>query len=82
MFGPGVATLLPLLGWNIGQGLDLTDATQSGLIGVLLVGVYYLFNLYQYPLDTKVLKNNGMASLSMMSAAGISLSVPRLLLEP
>lgn len=34
----------------------LTDATQSGLIGLLLVGVYYLYNLYQYPLDTNIEK--------------------------
>ena len=37
---------------------------------------YYLVNLYQLPLDTKVLKNNGVASLSMMSAACVSLSTP------
>lgn len=76
LFGPGVAALLPLLGWNIGQGLNLIEATQSGLVGLLLVGIYYLVNLYQLPLDTKVLKNNGVASLSMMSAAGVSLSTP------
>ena len=45
-------------------------------MGLLLVGIYYLVNLYQLPLDTKVLKNNGVASLSMMSAAGVSLSTP------
>ena len=54
--GMKLAALLSLLGWNIGQGLDLTDATQSGLIGLLLVGVYYLYNLYQYPLDTNIEK--------------------------
>ena len=30
-----LAALLSLLGWNIGQGLNLIEATQSGLAGLL-----------------------------------------------
>lgn len=76
LFGPGVSALLPLLGWNIGQDLNLIEATKSGVAGLILVVVYYVVNAYQFPLGTKVLKNNGIAPLAMMSAAGVSLGTP------
>lgn len=79
LFGPGVALFIPLMGWNIGQGIDLVEATKSGLLGILLVIIYYIFTSPIFFTDKFVLKQDGIAGLSMISIAGVSVSAPMLL---
>lgn len=81
LFGPGVAVLIPLMGWNIGQGIDLIEAAKSGFVGILLVVIYYIFMSPIYFTDKKLLKKDGIAGLSMISVAGISVSAPLLLAQ-
>ena len=79
LFAPGVPMLIPFMGWNIGQGIDLVEATKSGLLGLLLVVIYYIFTSPIYFTDKKLLKQDGIAGLSMISIAGVSVSAPMLL---
>lgn len=81
LFGPGVALFIPLMGWNIGQGIDLIEATKAGLLGILLVILYYVFMSPIFLTDKKLLKTDGIAGLSMTSIAGVSVSAPVLLAQ-
>jgi len=31
LFAPGVSVLLPILGWNIGQGINLLEVAKAGI---------------------------------------------------
>lgn len=79
MFAKGVPVLLPILGWNIGQGMNLLEALQSGVGGVILTVLFYLFMIPLLFVDMKLLKNDGIAALSMFSVSGTSASFPFLL---
>lgn len=79
LFAPGVALFIPLMGWNIGQGIDLIAAVKSGLLGILLVIIYYIFSSPIFFTDKMLLKQDGIAGLSMLSIAGVSVSAPMLL---
>lgn len=81
LFGPGVAVLIPLMGWNIGQGIDLIEAAKAGALGILLVVIYYLLMSPMYFTDKKLLHYDGIASLCMLSIGGVSVSAPFLLAQ-
>lgn len=81
LFGPAIGVLLPILGWNIGQGMNLVEGLQSGVYGVLLVIVFYLFMSPLYLTDKKVLKKDGVVGLSMTAVAGVSASFPAILAQ-
>lgn len=74
LFAPGSGVLLPILGWNIGQGIDLVEVAKSGLHGLLLVIIYYIAMSPIFFIDKKVLKQDGIGAVSMLSIAGISVS--------
>lgn len=81
LFGPAISVLLPILGWNIGQGMNLVEGLQSGVYGILLVIVFYLFMSPLYLTDKKVLKNDGVVGLSMTAVAGVSASFPAIIAQ-
>lgn len=81
MFGAGIGVLIPFLGWNIGQSINLIEAAQSGVYGVILAVVYYFIWSTQFKLDEKILKNDGVVGLSMVSVAGLSASTPAVLAQ-
>lgn len=39
---PGVVVLTPFMGWVFGAGINLFDALQSGLQGILLTVIFYV----------------------------------------
>lgn len=79
LFSTGIAVLTPILGWNLGQGMNLISGFRSGLSGILLVMIFYLMMLPLLLVDRKVLKNDGIVGLAMMSSAGSSTAFPALI---
>lgn len=79
LFAPGATVMLPILGWNIGQGIDLVEVAKSAFLGMILVAIYYLVMSPIYLVDKKILKQDGVAAVSMLSIAGISVSTPAML---
>ncbi len=74
LFDNGIALLIPVLGWNIGQSLNLIQGLQAGIFGVLLAVLYYIVNSPMVLLDKKILKNDGIAATSMLSISATSAS--------
>lgn len=81
LFGPAIGVLLPILGWNIGQGMNLIEGVQSGVYGLLLVFVFYFFMSPLYLTDKNLLKKDGVVGLSMTSVAGVSASFPAIIAQ-
>ncbi len=74
LFDNGIVLLIPVLGWNIGQSLNLIQGLQAGVYGVILAILYYIVNSPMVLLDKKVLKNDGIAATSMLSISATSAS--------
>lgn len=81
LFANGVVLLIPVLGWNIGQSLNLLEGLQSGLAGIVLSILYYLLMSPTVFLDKSILKNDGIASLSMVSITATSASFPMIIAQ-
>lgn len=79
LFSPGIAALLPILGWNLGQGINLVEAVQAGVPGLFLTGFFVVASYFLVFLDSKVLKNDGLFGMSLITVAGLSTSVPAIL---
>lgn len=79
VFSPGIGAILPLLGWNLGQGMNLVVALKAGGPGLILTVVFILLNAYLYFLDYNILDNNGVVGLALISVAGVSVSTPAVL---
>lgn len=78
-FRPGLAIFTPLMGWAFGASINIIDAFQAGLIGIVLMVVFYLVNLPAlYTAEKKLLKSTGVSAAAMTSVAGLSVSVPAL----
>ena len=72
LFGPLVGALLPFLGWNLGQSMNLKDALSAGLPGLLLTLIFIVIMSSLYLVDRFILKKDGISALAMMTVAGIS----------
>ena len=81
LFGGAVVMLLPILGWNMGQGMNLITAFQAGVSGIILGVLYYVFTSIFVIFDKKVLKNDGVASMAMNSVAALSTSIPAIIAQ-
>ncbi|MGO4936771.1 2-keto-3-deoxygluconate permease [Fundicoccus sp. Sow4_H7] len=79
IFGTGVSVLTPILGWNLGQGMNLIEALQSGGSGIILCILFYLLMSPLFIVDKNVLKNNGVVGMSMTTAAGASTAFPAII---
>lgn len=82
VFSPGTSMLMPFLGWNIGQGLNLIEATQSGFSGIILTVLFYVVMLLlMVGTDKVLLRNDGIIGLSLVTIAGVSASTPAILAQ-
>lgn len=81
IFGTGMTVLIPILGWNLGQGMNLIEGFQSGLSGLLLVLIFYVLMLPLFLMDRKVLGNDGVVGIAMISVAGSSTAFPAILVR-
>lgn len=80
-FGGTVAILLPLLGWNMGQSMNLVTALQAGVSGIVLGLFYYVFTSVLVVFDKRILKNDGVAAMAMNAVAALSTSIPAVLAQ-
>lgn len=76
---PIIPAALPLLGWGLGQGINLLLAVQSGFQGILLAILFYLALAPTILYERKVLKSTGVSAVAMMSIAGASISFPAII---
>lgn len=76
LFGPSMSALLPLLGWNLGQGMNLIEAAQSGVSGIILTIIFLVLMSPMYFIDKNMLGYDGVSGIGMMSVAGMTTAVP------
>lgn len=76
MYKPGMAMMLPILGWNLGQGINIVEAAESGLSGVLLLIIFYSVMSIIVLVDKYLLKQSGVIAMSINSLGGSSASFP------
>lgn len=76
VFGACMGGLLPLLGWSLGQSMDIFEAISSGLSGLIVTVIFLILMIPIYFFDTKVLKQNGIMGIGQMTVAGVSTAVP------
>jgi len=81
LFGSGISLMLPILGWNIGYGMNLINAIQAGIPGIALAILFYIVNSPMFLTDAYLLKNDGITGLNMTAAAGLSISYAPVLAE-
>ncbi|MGI6695040.1 MAG: 2-keto-3-deoxygluconate permease [Christensenellales bacterium] len=80
MFSSVLGPLTPFMGWVFGAGINLFDAVKAGPQGILLTLVFYLLMLpVTLLVETKLLKESGIATLGITSIAGLSVSIPSIL---
>lgn len=81
LFAPAVGPLIPFMGWIFGSTVNIFDALKSGLTGTILVIVFYVAMLpLLFATEKFVLKDDGLATIAVSSVAGMSVSVPAVLL--
>lgn len=74
---PGVSVLTPFMGWSFGASINLIEAVQSGLQGVIITIIFYVLMVpILLMVETKFVKTDGISSLAISSIAGMSVSVP------
>lgn len=81
MFGSGVSLLIPVIGWKIGQTLNLVDALQAGFTGIILALLFYVLMSPLVLVDKKLLKNDGVVPVSMNAVAAFSSSFPAIIAQ-
>lgn len=79
LFAGTTTVLLPLLGWSMGQSMNLMDAFQAGLSGILLTVLYYVFMTSIVATDKYLLKNDGIPAMAMNSVAALSTATPAII---
>lgn len=82
MYNPISNILLPFLGFNFGSSINLIAAAQAGIGGILLGGLFVVFNaVVLVSVDKLINKRPGYAGAAMCSVAGFAVAVPALLGE-
>lgn len=76
LMSPIIPALMPVLGWGLGQGINLVNSLSAGFSGILLALIFYICLSPTLLFERLVLKENGVASIAMMSVPGSSLSFP------
>lgn len=81
LFAPAVAPMIPFMGWIFGASVNIFDAFRSALTGSILVIVFYAALIpFMFMTEKYVLKDDGLATFAVSSVAGMSVSVPAVLL--
>lgn len=79
-FRPGILVLTPFMGWVFGAGINLVSAVQAGPQGVVLSIVYILIQVpILFAFEKYILKESGVSAIAISSVAGMSVSVPALI---
>lgn len=80
-FSGAIPIMLPMLGWNMGQSMNLIDAFNAGLSGIILAIFYFVIMYSLVIFDKNILKNDGVSAMAMNSVAALSTSVPAIIAQ-
>ena len=78
-FMPALPALTCLMGWNLGYGLNLIEALNSGFGGIVLTILFSIINGTLVLVDRLVLRNDGTVGATFMTVAGLSVSTAAIL---
>lgn len=77
----GMSFIIVLLGWSVGASINLIEAIKAGLPGIIMIILFYLLSVIpMYAFERFILKRNGISAISLSTAAGLSASVPIVML--
>lgn len=76
VFHNGVGLLIPVIGWKIGQGMNLLQVLDSGISGIILTILFYILLIPLITIDRNVLKNDGIVGIGMNATPGTAASFP------
>lgn len=78
----GMSFMILMLGWSVGAKIHLIEAAKAGIPGLIMLVLFYLLSaLPMYGYEHLVQKRDGFSSIAICSAAGLSASVPFLMLD-
>lgn len=81
LFANGVGLLIPIIGWKIGQTMNLVDALEAGFTGIILAIIFYIVMYPLVAVDKYVLKNDGVVAASMNGVAAFASSFPAIIAQ-
>lgn len=77
VFGAVMPASLMLLGWLLGQNMNMFDAIQSGVSGIIVTIIFILLEMpISYFFEKRVLHYEGYSAIALATVAGVSTSVP------
>lgn len=79
LFMPALPGLTMLMGWNLGYGMNLIEAFQAGVAGIIVTIVFYIVSVIFVVIDRNVLGNDGSVGATFMTVAGLSVSTAGIL---
>lgn len=81
IFGGGISLLIPIIGFNLGQGVNLISALQSGVSGIILAVIFYILLSPLVFFDRLVLKKDGIPVVGMTSLTTTAAAFPAVVAE-
>lgn len=77
IFGACMPAAMILLGWLLGQGMDLFEAVQTGMSGVIAAVIFLVLTMPLLDfIETKVLGYEGYSGVALSTVAGVTTAVP------
>lgn len=78
-FMPALPGLTFLMGWNLGYGLNLIEAFQAGVGGIIVTAMFYIISIVYVLIDRFLLGNDGTVGATFLTVAGLSVSTAGIL---
>ena len=79
LFMPALPGLMMLMGWNLGYGMNVIEAFQAGVAGIIVTIVIYIVSVIFVVIDRNVLGNDGSVGAPFMTVAGLLVSTAGIL---
>lgn len=79
MLKPGNNIIIPFLGFSLGSNINIFDAFNAGMSGILLLIIFYIVNaIPMIAVDKTLLNQPGYSASAICCIAGISIAIPQL----
>lgn len=80
LFGVCMPALMIMLGWLLGQNMNLFEAIRTGPSGILVTAIFILLSMpLMHLFETKILHFEGYSGIGLSTVAGLSTAVPAIL---
>ena len=77
VFGAVMPASLMLLGWLLGQNMDMFEAIKSGVSGIIVTIIFMILEMpISYIFEKKVLHYEGYSAIALSTVAGVTTAVP------